>query len=313
VLVHGKDGEDNMPINNLGQYTFGVPQNNGYYSSGYGSMGNPYIVGGPGYTGAMNNTGGGSLTGGLLSNSAKVQSNPGFDDSSGLPIHTSHVIKQDGTPEMTSSFYFNQAQKPGQSPKEWDAMNRFEKAQIHENAARLAVEAGDVYSARRSMDVAERLRTETPDWANPKGGYKGLAPWNYGDEGEFVAPGVGDYEIIPGDQRGLLSNIDQESISNIFDWINPLGILSKADDINIPDLITNFVQSKFNANKQSTPAQVTAPVANAFNPYAGYEAAPAPANNEDGYGGYANEAAHTAAQSVLNSEEKNADGEYWYI
>jgi hypothetical protein len=182
-----------MPINNAGQYTYGVPQNNGYYSSGYGTLGagNPYISGGPGYIGSMNNTGGSILpTGGLLSNSAKVQSNPGFDDSSGLPIHTSHVTKQDGTPEMTSSFYFNQAQEPGQSVDEWKNMSPFDKAQIHENAARLAMDNGDIYSARRSMDVAERLRTGTPDWANPEGGYKGLP----------------EYGIIPGDQRGLLNN-----------------------------------------------------------------------------------------------------------
>jgi len=216
-----------------GQYTFGVPQNNGYYSSGYGSMGNPYTVGGPSYTGTMNNTGGGSPTGGLLSNSVKAQSNPGFDDSSGLPIHTSHVTKQDGTPEMTSSFYFNQAQEPGQSVDEWKNMSPFDKAQIHENAARLAMDNGDIYSARRSMDVAERLRTGTPDWANPEGGYKGLP----------------EYGIIPGNERGILNNIDAEGFAGLMNFINPLP---------------SFISSVFNANKSKP--EVTASVTNAAGP-----------------------------------------------
>jgi len=225
-----------MPINNAGQYTYGVPQNNGYYSSGYGTLGagNPYISGGPGYIGSMNNTGGSILpTGGLLSNSAKVQSNPGFDDSSGLPIHTSHVTKQDGTPEMTSSFYFNQAQEPGQSVDEWKNMSPFDKAQIHENAARLAMDNGDIYSARRSMDVAERLRTGTPDWANPEGGYKGLP----------------EYGIIPGNERGILNNIDAEGFGKFISLFSPLP---------------SFISSVFNANKSKP--EVTASVTNAAGP-----------------------------------------------
>ena len=220
-----------------GQYTYRVPQqNNGYYSSGYGTLGagNPYISGGPGYIGSMNNTGGSILpTGGLLSNSVKAQSNPGFDDSSGLPIHASHVTKQDGTHEMRSSFYFNQAQEPGQSVAEWKNMSPFDKAQIHENAARLAMDNGDIYSARRSMDVAERLRTGTPDWANPEGGYKGLP----------------EYGIIPGNERGILNNIDAEGFAGLMNFINPLP---------------SFISSVFNANKSKP--EVTASVTNAAGP-----------------------------------------------
>jgi len=296
-------------------YTYGanIQSNPNAAYNLWGSTGpsNPYITQGPGYTPGSYPTNQ-QQQASLLPMTNNVP-RPGFNDTDGTPMHMSSAFRPDGTNEHTSSFYFNQAQKPGQSVNEWKNMSPHEKAQIHENAARLAAEAGDTFSARRSMDVAERLRAGTPDWANPEGGYQGLGPWNYGDEGEYVAPGEGDYKIIPGNERGLLNNIDQESISNIFDWINPLGILSKADDINIPNLITNFVQSKFNANKQSTPAQVTAPVANAFNPYVGYEAAPAPANNEDGYGGYASPAAHAAAQAVIDDESFGEPGQHWYI
>jgi len=320
-----------------GQYTYGVPQNNGYYSSGYGSIGNPYIGGGPFYTGTMNNTGGGSSTGGLLSNSAKVQSNPGFDDTDGTPIHYSP------SGEKSGSYYFNEAQKliypNGLTAREYNNLSNEDKGEIRLLGAKMALQSGDKHTAGASLDAYHRVTNNLNDFNfnkstgkySPYTDTEGLhinnqedyfAPIKYTADGRRIdnshfnfnpGGGAGQTYLPPQSERGLLSNIDQESISNIFDWINPLGILSKADDINIPDLITNFVQSKFNANKQSTPAQVTAPVANAFNPYAGYEAAPAPAtaNNEDGYGGYANADAHAAAQSVM--EEKVSPDEYWYI
>jgi len=216
-----------------GQYTYRVPQQNnaGYYSSGYGTPGgiNPYRQGGPKYVGSMlpsNNIG---AVGGLLAETINVP-RPGFNDTDGTPMHMSSALRPDGTNEHTSSFYFNQAQKPGQSVNEWKNMSPHEKAQIHENAARLAAEAGDTFSARRSMDVAERLRTGTPDWANPKGEYQGLGPWNYGDEGEYVAPGDEDFYIPPGDQRGPQWG---ELGEGLMKFIDPLG---------------GFASSLFNAN-----------------------------------------------------------------
>jgi len=281
-----------MPINNAGQYTYGVPQNNGYYSSGYGSMGNPYIVGGPGYTGAMNNIGGSILpTGGLLSNSAKVQSNPGFDDTDGTPIHYSP------SGDKSASWYRNEY---------GDA-----------NAAREAAIAGDMHTAYVLDHLRWRQENDISDFDLFNTKYPGNVELGIPSDKQKMDNYFGAKQLagamIPGASLlGIENYYDGGEFQTWQDMQNtPLpGVMQNQTPMITP--IWNG-QTSFNANKQSTPAQVTAPVANAFNPYAGYEAAPAPAtaNNEDGYGGYANADAHAAAQSVM--EEKVSPDEYWYI
>jgi len=268
-----------------GQYTFGVPQqNSGYYSSGYGTPGatNHYEQGGSKYVGSMlpsNNVG---AVGGLLAETNNVP-RPGFNDTDGTPINYSP------SGDKSASWYRN---------RNGDDLNA---------AAREAALAGDTHAAYLIDTLRWRQQNNIPDYKVWDTSYPGNVELGIpSDQQTLNSAGSMLNSGILG-MAGSMLGFNNSNDNATQPWQEmqntPLpGVMQSMT----PMITPIWEPTTFNANKQP---------ANAFNPN---EHA-----NEFSTGGvlnafsptteYASPAAHAAAQTVLNSEEKTTDGQYWYI